>query len=724
MFKHFKLNVIFFLSLFAQTICYSQNDHWETVILSDQTWRYFIGTEEPDSEWRNLSFDDSSWLQGNGGIGYGDGDDNTVIDPTLSLYIRRSFTILDTSKIKKAVLHMDFDDAFVAYINDIEIARANIGNVGDIPFYNQPASSLHEAQMYEGGKPDTFIIEKEILSTCLFSENNVLAIQIHNENIESSDLSSIAFFSVSIIDSSFSYFQTPSWFIEPLSFESSNLPLIVINTNGQTIRDNPRIIAHMGVINHGTGLRNSFSDPFNEFDGRINIEIRGSSTQMFPKKSYAFETQDSLGENLNVSIGGLPPENDWILYAPYSDKSLMRNVLIFKLGNNMGHYNPRTRFCELQLNGEYQGVYVLIEKIKNDQNRLDIANLRPEDIEGDQLTGGYILKVDWAEEGKGWFSHGVQFLYHHPQEDRLQPQQKQYIKNYLIHFENVLEGSDYADKKSGYPKYLDVEAFIDFVIANEMAKNVDGFRISTFMHKDRDSNGGKIVMGPLWDFNLAFGNMDEGVFRYTYGWSRGNELDPTLFWWDKLMEDQEFKNQLKKRWLELRETVLITDNIFTQIDSIALFLDEAQERNFSRWPILGEHVWPNPYVWDTYEKEIDYLKNWISDRFDWIDVNIPGIWPPGSIPEELVLHDNFPNPFNEVTTIDYNLSKEASIKLAVYDLRGRHIKTLVNRRETEGFKTVRWNGRDENGKPKSSGIYLYKLSAGSFVESKKMILLK
>jgi hypothetical protein len=187
-------------------------------------------------------------------------------------------------------------------------------------------------------------------------------------------------------------------FTVPFVFSSSSLPIVVINTGGQTIVDDPRIIATMGII-HNAPLRNNITDPFNNYNGQIMIEFRGSSSQSFPKKAYGFETQDILGENNNVSLVGMPAENDWILYAPYSDKALIRNTLTYHFGNQLMEYAPRTKMCELVINGEYRGVYVLMEKIKQDQNRVDIADLTINDIAGDSLSGGYILKVDKTTGG-------------------------------------------------------------------------------------------------------------------------------------------------------------------------------------------------------------------------------------------------------------------------------------------------------------------------------------
>ena len=357
--KYFLLIILLPLFVYPQSI-----DHWETVVFDDDVWKYFEGVSEPDTNWRKLAFNDMLWQQGVGGIGYGDSDDNTIVSPVTSLYLRKVFTIIDTSEISSLILNVDYDDAFVAYLNNVEIARANIGISGDHPAYNQGSSSLHEAQMYQGGSPDQFIINPQLLDTILNQGNNILAVQVHNDNISSSDLTGRIFLSLGINTTSSNYSPTPSWFIPPFNFTSSNLPIVVINTNGQAIQDDPRIVCDMGIIDNGFGNINSINDPFNDYNGKISIEYRGSSSQSFPKKAYALETQDAIGNNNNVSILGMPVENDWILYAPYTDKSLMRNFLTFYLGRRMNNYSPRTVYCELVVNGDYRGVYVLMEKIK------------------------------------------------------------------------------------------------------------------------------------------------------------------------------------------------------------------------------------------------------------------------------------------------------------------------------------------------------------------------
>ena len=426
---------------------------------------------------------------------------------------------------------------------------------------------------------------------------------------------------------------------------TSNLPIVIINTNGQEIPDEPKITAEMGVIWNGPGEMNSQFDPFNNYDGFVGIEVRGQSSQYFyPKKSYSFETRDAEGENLNVSILGMPEENDWVLYAPYGDKSMLRNVVTFEMARGMGSYCTRTVFCEVILNGEYEGVYVMMEKIKKDENRVNIATLKPDEISGDDLTGGYIIRVDKTDNGfqietDGWKSYPnppypnakhIIYQYYYPKAEDIVPQQKTYIQNYILNTENSLTKSTFTDPEVGYNGYLNTGSFVDQMLLNEISKEVDKYRYSTYFFKEKDSDGGKLFAGPPWDFNLGYANVDywqPGV--ETYGWAYAF-VEPydwsTMFWWKRLMEDSYFRSLAKLRWLDIRQNQLSDERLEFVVDSITTLIDDAQERNYERWPILGEYVWPN-YNWqnNSYEDEVAFFEDWFFDRLQWIDDNLPGI---------------------------------------------------------------------------------------------------
>jgi hypothetical protein len=456
-------------------------------------------------------------------------------------------------------------------------------------------------------------------------------------------------------------------FGQPTDFLTTNLPIVIINTSGQTIPDEPKITAQMGIICNGPGEMNSQNDPANNYNGKIGIEVRGQSTQMFPKKSYALETRDNSGGNLNVSLLGMPEENDWILYAPYTDKSMLRNAISFSLGKSIGHYCSRMEFCELILNGEYMGVYILMEKIKKDDNRVNIATLNPEEIFGDDLTGGYIIKVDKIEwdfqyGDDGWLSTpnpsypnamNITFQYYYPEPEDLVVQQRNYIKDFIFYAEKNLISANFADPVLGYNKYFDVGSFVDFMLINEIAKEVDKYRYSTYFFKEKNSDGGKLFAGPIWDFNLGYSNVDYWPpGNLTSGWLY-ELIEPVdwsiMFWWKRLNEDVYFRNLVKTRWTSLRQNEFSNARVAFMIDSITSYIDEAQQRNYERWPILGVYIWPN-YDWqnNTYQDEVDYFENWLNTRLSWMDSNITGtiIEPWAAISGEdteihLTLHEDY-----------------------------------------------------------------------------------
>ena len=415
-------------------------------------------------------------------------------------------------------------------------------------------------------------------------------------------------------------------------FSQSNLPIVLITTD-EAIMDDPRIVGNMEVLNDASGF-NELGDAPTGYNGLISIEIRGSSSQMFPKKSYAFETQDAAGENNNVSLLGMPEENDWILYGPYSDKSLMRNALVFELGEKLNRYTPRRRYCEVLINEDYQGVYMLMENIKRDANRVDIAKLLPEDIEGNEVTGGYILKVDkfTGDFDGGWTSpyptvagaeNFIQF--HKPEADDLNAPQMEYIEGHITAFEDALAGPDFTDPELGYSPFVDVNSFVDLYLINELSKNIDGYRLSTYFYKQKDSNGGKIVMGPWWDYNLSLGNADYCEGANTEGFEVDTDCGNTNpFWWERMLEDPAYRDLTRCLWEDYRSAAWSNESIHNTIDSLAALLGEAQVREYARWPRLGEYVWPNAFVGQTYEEELDYMRDWIDDRLAWLDANILG----------------------------------------------------------------------------------------------------
>ncbi len=496
----------------------------------------------------------------------------------------------------------------------------------------------------------------------------------------------------------------------------SALPLVFIDTDGRQIPDEPKILAKMGIVWKSSGEMNNTRDPFNHYDGFITIEIRGSSSQMFPKKSYGFETCDEDGLDIDFPLLGLPEEEDWIFYGPYSDKSLIRNALTFSLAEPLGRYASRVRFVELFLNNKYQGIYLLMEKIKRDKVRVDIAKLNPDEISGEDLTGGYIVKIDktTGSGGEGWHSNyknangnSTFYQYEVPADDEIVPEQKAYIQNYIRAFEDAVYDAKFEGAGS-YCEFIDISSFADYILISELTKNVDAYRLSTFLHKDKN---GKLMAGPIWDFNLAFGNAD-----YHNAWlEHGFQIDQRMegdgwgnpFWWKGLWGDTAFVNFMKCRWNALRELHWSNERIFEVTDSLVNALGDAVSRNFERWPVLGLYVWPNYYVATSHNSEINWMKKWMENRLWWLDANLPGncggILPPVVEGFEVSV---YPNPVYSTLYLDVASEHRVNIRFRLYNVNG----TLVNERElnvNEGEQTLTIQA---DALPK--GLYLYELVKG------------
>lgn len=478
---------------------------------------------------------------------------------------------------------------------------------------------------------------------------------------------------------------------QSVSLSSSNLPIIVINTNGQVIADEPKITADMGIIFNPGGARNQLSDPFNHYNGKIGIEVRGQSSQGFPMKSYTVELRDATGLDIDRSLLGMPAESDWVLYAPYTDKTLMRNFLAYTLARSMGRWAANCRHVEVIINGEYKGVYILMEKIKRGSDRVNIARLTTTDISGDALTGGYIFSLD--KQPNGWTSSyqvpnatnsGKRvFSYVYPELADILPVQKDYIKSAVDAFEASLASPRFQDPFIGVRKYADIGSFIDYFLVNEISRNVDGYRLSSYFYKDKNSKNPRIFAGPAWDYDLAFRNADYCNGFYISGWAYmfnyvcpGDGAGLIPFWWEKLMnEDTAFQSDLRCRWKTLQKSVINMGWFTKTIDSVTSLLDEAQQRHFMRWPILGKYVWPNPQpLANTYAQEIEYLKTWLGARLDWINSSLPNAgncydYPP-EVSESVIVRV-LPNPIASQGVIEVKSRYNQDLAFVVVDMMGR-----------------------------------------------------
>jgi hypothetical protein len=351
----------------------------------------------------------------------------------------------------------------------------------------------------------------------------------------------------------------------------------------------------------GNGFGTKYSEPIG-----LEIRGRGNSTWDMPKKPYRIRF------NQNTSVLGLPATRNWVLLANFADKSLLRNDVAFEMGRQLTNdFVPRSNFVELFLNGEYQGTYQLTDQIRVEAARVNIPSLKSGDTDSAIITGGYLLEIDERLDANAWF-YSKTFKLPVCFKDPENPNEIQinYIKNYFNEMEEMIVSENASDSVNGVEKYIDLESFIDWFLVNELTKNNDAvFFSSVFMHKNRN---GKMKMGPLWDFDIALGNINYHENASPEGWwIRTSNLYFNLF------KNPVFESKLKARWAQWRNDKLPA--IFNHINDRADKLKFAQVQNFNKWGTLYTNVWPNSVVLGTYENEVQYLKDWLNKRITWID---------------------------------------------------------------------------------------------------------
>ena len=450
----------------------------------------------------------------------------------------------------------------------------------------------------------------------------------------------------------------------------------------------------------------------------------------------ALRTRLESGENNNVPLLGMPQENDWVLHGPYSDKSLIRNVLAYHFAREMGRYAPRTRLCELFINDSYRGVYVCTEKVKKDTFRVDVGTLNPDEVSGRDLTGGYIFKLDKGDEDF-WVSpypaiddNPIRIMYYYPDHELMPAVQKTYIRNFVTAFEDRLASTRFYDPIAGYKPYIDIQSFVDFYLVNELAKNVDAYRISTYLYKDKDKKDhvSPIVDGPVWDFNFAFGNADYYDASVTSGWENELELPEdywsTPFWWARLKEDPDYFNLLVDTWTAYRSSILSDQRVDQVIDSLTTLLADAQQRNFNAFPVLSQYVWPNNYVGGTYDNEISYLGDWIHQRMAWIDGQLDHYMNPYSVPgshAEDLLVQIYPNPIADEFSLLVSVEDSGTLRIEIFNALGQQTYGTVQE-SYQGNELLTFDQATVRRAMPRSGIYFIRFFLdGGFIGAKKVL---
>ena len=391
--------------------------------------------------------------------------------------------------------------------------------------------------------------------------------------------------------------------------------VFVTTTGGAPVLDQEKYVTGSIRIEDPLGEYSSVSS----VSEGLRIRGRGNSTwAFFPKKPYRLKLDEK------TKVFGMPANKDWVLMACYSDKSLLRDLTAMEISRICGmRWTPAFFPVELYFNGDYQGYYLFGDHKEVAKHRVDIEVVTPQDNDGQAVTGGYYFEIEQAMDEKTcfWTSMHVPMMYKEPEVPT--SGQKKYVLEYFDAFEKALQGASSADPQRGYAAYIDVDSFVNYYIIEELVKDIDGnLRKSSFLTKER---GKKLEMYHVWDFDLTLGNCnyfpdfgsdnsykgfyirDFGYDGYGTGW---------YFW---LFKDPAFRARVKARWKELKPQL---DKVPEYIDQEQAYIKDAAERNFVKWKILGQHVWPNVVVTGSYDKEVKYMRDFYTARLAWLDGEI------------------------------------------------------------------------------------------------------
>lgn len=408
-------------------------------------------------------------------------------------------------------------------------------------------------------------------------------------------------------------------------FTHSNLPIVLIETNGQTIVDDPKIEVGFKILYHTDGRINNLTDTDFHYDGLAGIEFRGTSSQGFPKKSYSIELLDSLGKDLDFPALGFPKGSDWALIANYDDPTYLKNAYVYDLWAKTGRYSPRLKHVEVVINGEYMGLYAFTERIKRGTDRINIKKLESSDTTASKISGGYIIEASreagpltstYAWQSAYTSSPVSAFLMYFDCVYPKEPESKQfaYIQTYIRDFEDALKSPDFSDPNLGFRKYIDENSFVENFVLQEYSIHLDVFARSQYFYKDR---GQKMVASPLWDTSLGLNDTYTDDWRFSC-----STCDPRFFWAERMMQDCVFKNKVIEKYKTFRKTFLSNDEGHRYVDSLATILQSAALRDREKW---------FPTSTNSFIDEIQKLKNFIFARISWVDATIHNIAGDGRI---------------------------------------------------------------------------------------------
>jgi hypothetical protein len=697
-------------------------------IVNNGIYTYFPGTSEPPANWKTIDFDDSGWSYSDStAIGYGwvkpksHVMDSVVVVKTTSLYMRISFNVSSTDNFKDLNFEADYDDGYIAYLNGEEIARKNAGMPGEPKSYNSVADGPREETTYRyyEASVNGVYIDSSIVKRLIKPGKNVFAIQVLNDSINGSDLSFVLnVYNIKGIN--YYYGSRENKYYRQVNLDSSKFPIVFINTNqyGVPLKDlnwssqQKKVIASMEIIYPKNGISKTNANA--DFKSRIELERRGQSSRDFPKICYNIETQQSDGTAMDTAIMGMPSESDWVLNSNYGDKTLIRNELTFCIGCRLGHYVPRTQYCEMIYNGEYQGLYLFTEKIKRGKNRVNVAkrdSLNPEE-------GGFVFKYDKNNGGAGGI---LQYVY--PKADEITKAETDYfMKNLNSYFAVLNNGRLFLSLDSGYRKYVSTKTLIDYVIVNEISKNCDAYLNSTYLYKDKNSNDGRIKFGPLWDYDIAYGGAIWQNGGLTDGWQFSVNTTLRIH---QLFRDTALTHEFSRKWKSLRTSFLAENAFLSMIDSLTNNILESRLKNYDIWPILDkQYLWPVTPTY-TYDDDLNVIKNFTTKRMKWIDDNIDKIY---FAPLEIdyykagmtnIAVNIYPNPFADHINVNL-IDVSGDYKISIQNIEGKTICSKLTSKSDGSSINIQFAGNEmQNLK---NGIYFLMIyKNGQLVNASKIV---
>ena len=425
----------------------------------------------------------------------------------------------------------------------------------------------------------------------------------------------------------------------------TDMPVLIIDTHGQSMIDetiNQETDVNGTLLElkqnskkYKASLNLYLSDPYEvnaskkaHISTDIILNTRGQSSLTFPKKQYTVRFVDENGYGNPKEVLNMPIHDKWVLNGMYGDPSLMRNHLAYAMGRQTMEYAPETRYVEVYLKTDplqtkeeqYQGIYLLTEKIERDVNRLDLKKNELQYLDTSFIVSrdkvkadDFILQTDWNQlyeqftfQGEDILNMRTVFSVTYPSKDAITDREAKDIEKIINDFEYSLHSANFRDKKGGYQNHVDIDSFIKYAMINEITKNIDGGEVSTYFYKDL---GSKIKAGPIWDFDMSLGNTFDEEINDPYGFMMLDRI-----WYERFFQDEAFASKYTSIYKNYRQTIWSDKNINYLIDDALLKLKPKVGKN--------QEKWFKEQSMEDYLNEVESLRGFMIERLNWMDENI------------------------------------------------------------------------------------------------------